>query len=264
MATKARLQGFIGAAMTAALALGVAGCGGDGSSTGSLLVNWTIPIGCQSTNIVRVEARVSTQGAAPNVVDIESMPCSANTPFEFVTLPAGRFAVTVEGFDSQGVGTFLGEVADIKVPAASQKVTEPVVLTQKPSAIDATWVFENGKLCTANGVSTVRLAIFDDASVQHLSVELTQPFPCDPGGLLLDDQRSFGPTPEPLRPVEGVLLGGLVPKRTYFVHAIAYDAAGVAIMKGEQVVQTELGTVSEGVIVLVDCFSDATTSVSCQ
>jgi hypothetical protein len=249
----------------AVLAALLAGCGGDSASSGALTVDWTIPIGCSATQVVRIEAQAipvtAVEGAS---FDSTSVSCSGGETLSFALLPAGRYDVLVEGFTSDGVATFEGRLNGVRVRGGEESQAGEVVLEQKRSGIDVNWVFENGMLCTANNVASIQLGLFDEQSVQLYAEELSVPFPCDPGATLIPSERIVGEPPLIPYTPKGILLTELIPRRSHFVHTVALTAEGEAVMKAEAEVRTEIGEVEEAILVLVPCWHESAQNVSCD
>jgi hypothetical protein len=252
----------LGVALT--LAGGALGCGDDEPTTGTVVVDWQVPIGCSVANIDTVEIRVvELDDTVTGTVLLETpRACSHQAPAELTDLPPATVRIEVEGFNSENKGTYFGSVTGVKIRAGKTVEAGVVTLTQKKSAIDVDWMFANGKLCSANNVSSVLLSIFDSSSVQVFETELAEPFPCDPASSLTLEERTLGTNPEPLRPINGILLGSLNPGG-YHLYAFGLDEFGDKVMKSSAFVDTALGEVFPVTLSFVPC-SDLDVPPSCE
>jgi hypothetical protein len=127
---------------------------------GAVVFDWRVsPRGCQESGVAQIQASLSgpTQPAADALV----FPC-ADEEGTITQLAPGSYAVTLEGLTSDGKATFASERVPFNVsPQTVTTLTEEIRLAAKPARIDLSWFFANGRLCAFNGVSEVRVEVFD-------------------------------------------------------------------------------------------------------
>ena len=166
---------------------------------GTIIVAWEVGAsGCEAAEIDTVE--VTIDGGT------SSFACGDGTAT--FDVPAGVYDIHLDGVDLQGATRYDGDT-EVTV-GAGQTVNAPTtVLSALPADLTVTWFFENGRLCSANGVEEVELTVFEDDFVVDSVVA-----PCDDGTASLED-----------------LVAG-----TYDVNLLARDAGGVAQFEGTETV----------------------------
>lgn len=122
------------------------------SAEGQVAVSWRVgSAGCEAAGVETVE--VDLDGF------VEAFPCAdESATFD---APSGRHPLTIRGLDAAGVARYAGDGGPVKVRRGEVTTASTVVLSGLPAQIGATWYFENGRLCAANGVGDVEVDLFD-------------------------------------------------------------------------------------------------------
>ena len=151
----------------------LAACGDvDPLGAGSLRVHWQVsPSGCADAGVEAVEVRAL--GPA-NVV--ERFECRSGEA-RLDDLAPGSYRLELFGFDADGVATFVSEPWAQQVEADRDSETPTLRLLAAPAVVDVRWVFENGRVCGANGAQRVAIGVFDEFDYE---IE-TADFACDAG-----------------------------------------------------------------------------------
>lgn len=143
---------------------------------GSILITWRIGPepgkDCAEVGIVNVTAKAIDEAGAE--VSNMGAPCSAGS-VEVKYVEAGTYTVVVEGINADGRAIYRGKREQVKV-ATGQKVgiIGDIELSPKPATIHVTWRFENGEMCTTNGVSKLKITVAKGADQKD-----EQEKPCD-------------------------------------------------------------------------------------
>ena len=163
--------------LIALLGLSLVGCAQEENQPGTIIVEWDIVIGCSVANVETVEAKLIdlSSNLAVMSYDSASAACSADEPIIFASVPPGAYQLYVEGFDLDGEGTYLSEPTRVDLGAGATLELPPMPLTQKRGAVDISWVFSNGELCSANQVQSVQISLLDETSTQLLRRNSSSP-----------------------------------------------------------------------------------------
>ena len=114
---------------------------------------------------------------------------------------------------------FVGQEAGIEVPKGGRVKTPVIFLQEAPGAVDLTWRFESGKICSFEGAEWVRVSAFDERNRVVVDMEV----PCDPG---VDISEGLaGPGTEYLANAGGVVLEYLF-SGPHEVIVLAYPSGG--------------------------------------
>lgn len=163
------------------LAASLSACGEDVEplGDGSLALSWQVsPHGCESAGVEEVEVRLEN---AHRNYD-ERFACDAGQA-ELTQLAPANYQLSIVGIDVNGLATFGADAEKVEV-RAEEKVDAPHVrLSARPASLEVSWRFDNGKVCGANGVAKVEVALFDEA---YYELE-RQTFDCDAGLGRLED-----------------------------------------------------------------------------
>ena len=248
---------MVGGAMTL-------GCAEPENQPGTVIVDWEITIGCSVAEIETVEARLVDLESHLSYLSYDSVAtsCASDEPIIFAAVPPGRYDVIVEGFNGDGLGTYLSTPESFTLDAGDTRELPIMPLTQKRGAIDVKWVFGNGELCAANQVTSVQISLLDETSTQLFETELSEPYPCDPY-TLEDDERVIGANPQPEEELDGVLVGDLIAGE-HFVYAYGLNEDGEKVAKGMFNANVDLGFVYEGKLILVPCESTDYPTMDCE
>ncbi len=250
--------------LIALLGLGHIGCAQEENQPGTIIVDWDIVIGCSVANVETVEAKLIdlSSNLAIMSYDSASAACSAEEPIIFASVPPGAYELYVEGFDVTGEGTYLSEPTQVDLGAGATLELPSLPLTQKRGAIDISWVFSNGELCSANQVQSVQVSVLDETSTQLYEEELFLPYPCDPYELDPAD-RTIGANPEPTRELAGILVGDLI-AGTHYVYIYGLNDMGEKVAKGMLESEVELAEVFDGKVTFVPCEAEDYPTMSCE
>lgn len=155
------------------LTLLVAGCGEiEPLGEGQLSLTWQVsPTGCDEAGVDVVELRLS----GPDTL-VERYACTRGG-LHLANVDAGLYELELSGHDSNGKAIFEAEPRPVTVESGRTATVGTMRLVAKPAAADVGWVFSNGRVCGANGVNHIVVAIFDDQDYEVAR----ERFPCDSG-----------------------------------------------------------------------------------
>jgi hypothetical protein len=213
-----------------------AGCvvykGGDDTGTvpqlGQLDLTWQVgSLGCESAGVTSVE--VDLGGTV-----IDSFACANEAAS--ISVDAGTYTLTLRGLDVDGVARYSGDGGTVTVYGGQTSAAPTVLLSALPATINTTWYFENGRLCSANGVNEVELNLFDEDDT--LQASMTSP--CDAGELLLED----------------------IEAGTYVLLLFGLDEAGVELYNGTAQIAVERGDDLAVDVMLVSSTGGGTTTTA--
>lgn len=177
------------AVLGAALAL-TAGCGSEVEPVGegSFELTWDVsPRGCEAAGVEIVE--VTLVNAKREYV--EQYDCLAQTAVIDGIQPA-KYDLTLTGLDPGGHATFESNSRVVTVAGERTNVADLVRLTAKPADLRVNWTFANARVCGANGVESVEVALFDSAYYEVAR----RTFGCDRGSGTFEGLRAGGYTVE--------------------------------------------------------------------
>ncbi|MEQ1567086.1 MAG: hypothetical protein ABMA64_15715 [Myxococcota bacterium] len=100
-----------------------------------------------------------------------------------MSAPAGTYTLSLAGLDAGGVARYGGDGGTVTVVGGQTYAAPTVVLSALPATISATWRFDNGALCSSNGVQDVDANLFDADDTLQASMTV----PCDSAMLTLED-----------------------------------------------------------------------------
>ncbi|TXD37868.1 hypothetical protein FRC98_09325 [Lujinxingia vulgaris] len=126
---------------------------------GALELGWQVsPMGCEASEVDLVEIELSNARRSY----VESYPC-ARGEAALEGLAPGSYELMLRGFDAGGANTFESAIRAVTVrPERIERLT-PVALSARPAELEVVWRFENGRVCGANGVGRVEVAVYDEA-----------------------------------------------------------------------------------------------------
>jgi len=127
---------------------------------GQIDATWQVGAdGCEAAGVETVE--IVHRG-----VSLGSFPCADGEAV--VDAPPDRGVLELTGSDADGVVRYAGEVGRVRVYAGQTTTAPTVLLEPLPATVAVTWYFENGHLCSANGIQEVEIDLFDaNDVVQH-------------------------------------------------------------------------------------------------
>ncbi len=248
----------------ATLLLGLLGCGGSsgGEPPGSIRVRWDVPVGCQTAGIDRVRVWVREAGSPPDTPPtLQQTATCGDGSLTLDGVPAGTWELFVDGLDPTGHPTH-GASTEVDVAGGETSSPPPLTLVRKPSALDISWRFADGGLCSSHGVHTVAIHVFDETGGERGPQVLRDGIDCDPFATLGPDERVFGALADPTYTPKGIVVGDLDPG-AYAVRIFGLDESGERTVKGQVQAHTGIGDITAVEVVLVPC-DDPSVEVPCQ
>lgn len=161
--------------LLAAGTVGLTACGEpvEPLGDGSLALSWQVsPHGCQEAGVDTISVRLENAHRS----FAENYAC---TEGEVIVegIASANYELTLVGLDAADRETFISEPRVVTIGAEKLNETSMVRLTAKPATAEVAWRFENGRVCGANGVSRIEVAVYD-----HAFYEIKrQRFSCDAG-----------------------------------------------------------------------------------
>lgn len=179
------------AATVASLAaLAASGCGTDVQPVGqgTFELSWGVsPRGCEAADVQIVQVTL----ANANREYVRQSDCEVHSDSIFEVEPA-QYELTLEGLDASGHTTFISEPRSIRIKPDRVHEVDDVRLTAKPADLQVNWTFANSRVCGANAVDRVEVALFDDAYYEVAR----RTFGCDRGSGVFEDLRAGAYTVE--------------------------------------------------------------------
>jgi hypothetical protein len=175
-------------------------------AVGDVEVGWQLgSAGCEAGGVVDVEITLGTL--------VTTAPCADE--LAVVVAPAGWADLVLRGLDADGVARYEGSGGEVRVHAGELVTAPTVLLSALPASIQASWFFENGRLCASNGVVDVEASLFDANDVLRAS-EIDA---CEASELRLGEVQA-GP---------------------YVLLVLGRDDVGEAVFRGEAVIEAGRG-----------------------
>lgn len=141
---------------------------------GQVEVSWQVGAqGCEAAGVETIEVDLDGYTTAFACAD------EAAT----VSVRQGRYRLILRGLDADGVARYEGDGGQVRVHNNQVTAAPTVVLSALPVTIEASWFFDNGRLCSQNGVSEIEANLFDSEDV----LKGTQSVPCDVGVLAFEE-----------------------------------------------------------------------------
>ncbi|MGM0555722.1 MAG: hypothetical protein ACQEVA_05000 [Myxococcota bacterium] len=175
---------------TSLVAMATAGCGTEVEplGEGSFELNWDVsPRGCEAADVRVVEVTLTNAHREY----VEQYDCDSHTASISGIEPA-KYDLVLSGLDPSGHTTFVSDSKLVTIKAERVNVIEDVRLTAKPANLRVNWTFANSRVCGANGVDRVEVALFDNAYYEVAR----RTFGCDRGGGVFEDLRAGAYTVE--------------------------------------------------------------------
>lgn len=152
----------------------IVGCGGDVGpvGAGTLALEWDVrPRGCESAGVETVSVQLT---GAERIID--TFACEEGQG-DIEDLAPGNYELSIFGMDTRQRRIFWAEPTRVTIQGERVTEVESVDLTARPAEVDVFWTFENGRVCGANDVEQVEIAVFD-----KLDYEVARDtFACDEG-----------------------------------------------------------------------------------
>lgn len=146
-----------------------------GAVTGEVEVSWQVgSAGCAASGVTEIDVQLGGVGGTYD--------CLAESAV--LTAPAGSYPVTLTGIDAGGTPRYGGE-STVTVIGGQRVAVPTIVLGALPARVTASWYFENGRLCSQNGVDQIDMTIFEDDFIVDNKVG-----PCDEGELTIEEVQT--------------------------------------------------------------------------
>jgi hypothetical protein len=177
---------MLGLLLLAGFSTALIGCvaENEASSPGSLEVTWELnPQDCELAGVEQVSVQLLNDSGQVT----ETFACADGEGL-LLDIPAAKYELTLLGVDSNQDAIFTSETLSITVEPEKLATVDTLHLRPKPPELTVEWGFANGKVCGANGVDEVNIAIYDDASFKHAD----QTFPCSEGVGVMSDLEVAG------------------------------------------------------------------------
>lgn len=141
---------------------------------GDLEVSWQLGAGgCEAGGVELIEIDL---GGFSN-----EFTCAEGSAL--ITAPAGDYALSLRGLDADGIARYEGDGGRVTVRGGRTVAAPTVLLSALPVRIDASWYFDNGRLCSQNNVEQIELSLFDDQD----SLQLSDTKRCDSGAYEIEE-----------------------------------------------------------------------------
>lgn len=218
--------------------LAVGACHPGAIETGAIQARWTLsPMDCESLHIATVEARALRDGV---VVASASQACSDEGILVLEGLDPASYTVEIEGFNAETPprGTHMERQENVEVLEGSSPATMELRLVEKTGRVHVRWKFPNGLQCVDNGVSLIKVGLFDEQN-KALAQDTVA---CD---------VSFT---DPLDQVKksGVLFEGLVAGASLILIVEAFDAEDTKLLTGTDNIAELFPGDTQGVIITLE------------
>jgi hypothetical protein len=146
---------------------------------GQVEVSWRVgSAGCEAAGVETVEVELGETGWSFDCADEGAT----------MSLPEGGHPLVLRGLDADGVARYEGDGGRVRVRAGRTQSVPTVLLSALPARVAATWFFENGHLCSQNGVDQVEVTLFDDGD----AIERSESVPCEEGTLEFEELEAGG------------------------------------------------------------------------
>ena len=146
---------------------------------GALELSWEVsPMGCAASEVELVEIELTNARRSY----VESYPCARGAA-ALEALAPGSYELILRGFDPGGANTFESGTRAVTIRPERVEVLTPLPLNARPAELEVVWRFENGRVCGANGVERVEVAVYDEAFYEMAR----QDFDCNRGSGIIGE-----------------------------------------------------------------------------
>lgn len=193
------------------------GCGEDKRlANGAIELSWAIGGStCGAAGLSLVEVSVYD---SERIYSSTTVACQLGE-IQVPNIPSGSYSVRIDGIQqSTDMPVYEGSSLNVMVHPNQVTVVPRIYLAEKPGAIDLTWRFETGALCSFSGVETVDVSVWDIHSNQIWRESL----PCDPAIALVAAEKN-DPTRALYTDAKGIVIGSLY-AGSYTVQALGLMA----------------------------------------
>jgi len=223
----------------ALLSVGATGCGAE-AGAGSVRVFWVVAGStCSDAGVASVRIFVE-DSEGTSVVSRPIVQSCANGLEGVVVrdVPAGSWTVRIEGLDVEARTFLEGTRGDVQVGSGREtKVSPAIQLSLISSRVRLVWKFENGDLCSTNGVDWVEVNVFKGLEGQI-------------------DSKTWTCEPEVVHPDGGVILSDLPSNAELTFHVFGLTPTEVRTFKGAGKIQTVPGELQTLKLDLIACSQD--------
>jgi hypothetical protein len=148
--------------------------GTEAPRQGQVEVSWRVgSAGCEAAEVTTIEVALGDE--------VHAFPCGDEGAM--VSAREGRHPLVLRGLDAGGVARYEGDGGRVEVQRGRVSSVPTVLLSALPATVAATWFFENGRLCSQNGVEQVEVTLFDDGD----AIQLSETVPCEEGAIELEE-----------------------------------------------------------------------------
>lgn len=190
------------AASTAALIFAACGSDVEPVGQGSFDLSWDVsPRGCEAADVEVVELSLTNAHRSY----VEQYDCQDGSA-TLHGLQSATYDLELIGLDAVGHTTFASDRRVVEIRPERTNTADVVRLTAKPATMRVHWTFENSRVCGANGVERVEVALFDSAYYEVAR----RTFGCDRGSGVVEGLRAGSYTVEAVaESSEGGVFDGL-------------------------------------------------------
>ena len=239
------------------------GCGEeeDPQPMGQLSVAWQLPSTCTKLRLTTVEVRLYSHLGLNGGPSYSDASACAGGPLVIDEILEGTYTVVVEAFSGDDKALYwavldsvvVGENAELDLSNVEEGTTpmdQPIVqLEPKPGALDVSWSFDNGQLCSQNGVEDIQITLIDEDG--NFVTEDVLYFPCDPFSTP-EAERIVGVSPDPLHTLEGILVGSLM-QGDHIIDMYGLDSDAKRVYNASEAIYVERGAIGTLSLKLFKC-----------
>ncbi|MBH24706.1 MAG: hypothetical protein CMH57_09700 [Myxococcales bacterium] len=121
---------------------------------GVLSLTWRVsPLGCKESGVETVAIELSNNTRS-------TVGCEVGRAV-VENLDPGAYQFNLLGLDADGKAIFESGPLDAGIDSGQVTNMDDVRLTARAGTLDVSWHFDNGRLCAANGVQEVLVAVYD-------------------------------------------------------------------------------------------------------
>ncbi|RDV39006.1 hypothetical protein DV096_00075 [Bradymonadaceae bacterium TMQ3] len=146
---------------------------------GALELGWEIsPMGCTASEVELVEIELTNARRSY----VEGYPCARGAAAMEGIAP-GSYELILRGFDAGGANTFESTTRTLTIRPERIEMLTSLALSARPAELEVFWRFDNGRVCGANDVDRVEVAVYDEAFYEMAR----QGFDCNRGAGIIGD-----------------------------------------------------------------------------
>ena len=164
----------------------LAGCGEEAESKdpGALSLSWRVsPLGCADSGVDLVAIEIDGPSTPPTAGLVYACDVGRAVLEE---LDPGHYDIRLLGVDTTGKSTFVSESTSVGVSPKTITPVDQFRLTAKPARLEVSWYFDNGRLCSSNGVREIAIGVYDK-DAYAIEEQVVQ---CESGQGVVEDLQS--------------------------------------------------------------------------